>query len=149
VRQGCGWSVTTRNAPTTSREQWPRAIKCEAIRLRREDGLTHRRIRQRLLEQFGAEVPEGTLGNWVSGVRNPPPPSKAGNAQTISERANRLLALTDLELTRMERRSGKPLELDRIERVARTLKSLHSIATPRTNGTRVLTLQDLQDPGSG
>jgi hypothetical protein len=87
--------------PHPEREQWPTEVKREAIRLRRENGLTHRRIRDRLRATFGADVPESTLANWVSGAANLPAPPTADLARSMGEMVARSLALLDHELTQM------------------------------------------------
>ncbi len=131
--------------PHPEREQWPIEVKREAVRLRRENGLTHRRIRDRLRATFGANVPESTLANWVSGAADLPAPPTADLAFSVGELAARSLALLDHELARMERASRKPLDLSRLERICRALKSLEAIKAPSTNGTRPRTLEDLAD----
>jgi len=127
------------------RQQWPIEVKREAIRLRRESGSTHRRIRDRLRATFGADVPESTLANWVSGAADLPAPSTTDLAFSVGELAARSLALLDHELARMERASRKPVDLGRLERICRALKSLEAIKAPSTNGRRRLTLADLAD----
>jgi len=131
------------DTPHPEREQWPIEVKREAIRLRREIGLTHRRIRDRLCATFGADVPESTLANWVSGAADLPAPPTADLAFSVRELAARSLALLDHELTRMERASRKPLDLGRLERICRALKSLETVKTPSRNGQHPRTLADL------
>ena len=130
----------------TDRQTWPGTVKREAVRLRREDGLSHRQIRARLREVFGMDVPDGTIGNWVKGAGELPVPAPANYLHDVGHLAARSVALVDLELTRLERTPiSKRLDLDRLERVCRMLKALEAIKAPSSNGKRSRGLADLAD----
>jgi hypothetical protein len=103
-------------------------------RLAEEENGDLRAVRRRLETEHRLSVPNTTLRLWVRRRAVPTAPS----VQTISERA---LALLSSEMSRLERSSAK-LDLDRLGKVAQTLKTLDGLSRKQA-APGLKTLSDL------
>jgi hypothetical protein len=95
------------------------------------------RVARALREELGADVPHPTLKRWRDEAhRSNAVPSVAG----ISDRALRLLAG---EMTRLEALPSSKLDLERLGKVASTLKTLDGLTRSSRSAPRARTLADL------
>jgi transcriptional regulator with XRE-family HTH domain len=116
-----------------TRERWPQTMRRAAVRMREAEELTAAQIAQRLSAEHGRDVPVSTVGGWLAPHRAAAqPPADLG--QAIRSQAARLLALANRELTRLERGTGA-IDLERLERLARTLKTVEGLK-PATAATQ-------------
>lgn len=116
------------------RDRWEASTRRLAERLADELGGNAAEVRRRLQTEHGVTVPPSTVAGWVSRR----PVRSAPTAGSIADRAHRLLSL---EMDRLERSSVK-LDLDRLQKVATTLKALNGLSRGQA-APKVRTLQDL------
>jgi transposase-like protein len=118
---------------------WPTAVRQEAAELAADPDLSAEQIRQRLRAEQGADVPTGTVRRWVREARQDFP------APSIGDLSGRILALLSADLRRLERQPTAKLDVDRLAKLAATLKSLDGLKTQAKLGAPAKTLNDLND----
>jgi len=113
---------------------WLPSVRALAERLADEEHGNARAVRRRLESEHGLSVPQSTVTQWTRRRPVSAPPT----AGSIADRAHRLLSL---EMDRLERSSAK-LDLDRLAKVAATLKTLQGVGRSQ-GGAKQRTLEDL------
>lgn len=138
--------MSAENGQRPARARWPEAIRLEAIRLRRERGLRSAEIAGRLEREHGAAVGESTVAGWLSRASRDETPSAADLAGEIGAQAALLLRITGSEIRRLDRKQG-PKDVERIERLARSLKVLEGLkaAAPNTGESKAPKAKTLED----
>jgi transcriptional regulator with XRE-family HTH domain len=123
-------------AASGRRDRWPVPIRDAALRLRREHGLSASRIAQILAEDHDVVVPLPTVKGWLGRPRD--------DGQSVHQIARRALGLAEREIDALER-SSKPLDVDRLAKLAAALKTLQPLLRDQPKAAR--TLADLaSDP---
>lgn len=114
--------------------RWPRAVRETVERIAEEERGDVGAVRRRLQAEHGLTVPSTTLRLWVRRRAAPDVP-------TVGAIAERALSLLSSEISALERASVR-VDLDRLGKVAQTLKTLEGLSR-RQAGTRRQTLSDL------
>lgn len=126
------------------RTRWPQTIVRAARRLRTEEGITAAQIARRLESEHGVKVSASTVGGWL-GPQRVDRAAPEDVPAAIASQAARLLALTASEIGRLERQTGER-DLERLERLARVLKTTEALRpapSQRVRGVQARSLLDL------
>jgi hypothetical protein len=117
--------------------------------MRRDDHESQAVIVERLKAEHGVQVSRSTVGGWVANVRSVAPPA-TDQPVTTAELRRRLLILLDAETEALERHGRRPIDLDRLAKVASSLRVMAQIETaaPKEKGEKRTSLAEL-DAGSG
>jgi transcriptional regulator with XRE-family HTH domain len=130
-----------------TRERWPATMRRAALRLREAEGLTASEIAERLGTEHGRKPPASTVSGWLAPARAAAEPPE-DLAAAVRSQAGRILALANRELLRLERASG-PCDLERLERLARILKSSEGLRPTGAPTGKVTAVKSLMDLGNG
>lgn len=122
-----------------SRQPYPDEIREAAREAARDPDLSAAQIRRWLAAEHEAAVPMETVSRWVRLARAELEP------QSIGDLSDRILSLLAADLRRIEAQPVAKLDLDRLAKVAATLKSLDGLKSKRGAAPKVKTLSDLSD----
>jgi hypothetical protein len=100
---------------------------------------------QILRAELGADVPRVTLKRWRDTAH------RSDAVPTVGAISDRALRLLSGEMTRLERLPSSKLDLERLSKVATTLKTLDGLKDSRRAAVKPRTLEDLNgsDRGEG
>lgn len=110
----------------------------------RDDHEPQAEIVRRLKSEHGVDVARSTVAKWVANVRQAVPP-EADHPVTTAEIRRRLLILLDAETEALERHGRRPIDLDRLAKVAASLRVMTQIETsaPKEKGEKKTSLMEL------
>lgn len=121
------------------REPWSDAVRSRARELARDRELSAPEVREAIREELGQTVPHSTVVRWVREVRRSEPIDRPAVIRDVADRATLLLSE---EIGKQERLTPGRRDVNRIDQIAKTLKTLASIETAKAGPARQ-TLADL------
>jgi len=129
----------------------PDGLRRQALRLRLESGLTGREIADVLSAEHGTRIGASTVAGWLAADARRHTPDRSDLAGEIGTQAAMLLEITGSEIRRLRQRKGAQ-DVDRIERLARSLKVLEGLKAAAAPGDtskakRARTLEALSAEG--
>ena len=80
----------------SDRKSYSDELKAEAIKMVKEQGLSHAEVSKRL------SIPKGTIGNWASGIGLGMTKSKPGDQSVVELKAENVKLRKELAESRME-----------------------------------------------
>lgn len=104
------------------RKHWSAAIREAAVRIAEEEGASIAEVRERLIADHGQDVPTSTLGGWLQRSRRTKPTGDL--AQDLRSLTRRAVALCEAEMTALERHGRRPIDVDRLAKLAALLRRL-------------------------
>jgi hypothetical protein len=122
-----------------SRQPYPDEIREAAREAARDPDLSAAQIRRWLAAEHEAAVPMETVSRWVRLARAELEP------QSIGDLSDRILSLLAADLRRIQAQPVAKLDLDRLAKVAATLKSLDGLKRKGPAAAKLKTLSDLND----
>lgn len=130
---GAGTTKPRQQAP----RRYPAATRALALRIYEDTKGTATSVARILEAEHGETVNVESVRYWIARA------SRANETPSIGGLADRTLALLSSELKRLERVSPSKLDLDRLAKVAQTLKTLDGLRARGTSRNEPRKLEDL------
>lgn len=119
-------------------DRWPSEVRERCWQLGDDPKISAQKVADRLGAELGRKVPVTTVRRWLREVPD------RGAAPTVDDLTERCLRLLEAEVRRLERSAAK-LDIDKLNKVAATLKTLRPAQTSKAPKVKAQTLTELSE----